>query len=104
MEEYIKTVFHGRTATLVATGNVDHAAFVQSAEAQFGGRQGSASNINASTYHGGEFKVYAESDTHFGLAFEGAAAGSAAEHASALARVLIGGIYFLFKRMKSKRL
>jgi len=91
MDEYLRTAFQNRSATLVATGNVDHAAFVQSAETQFGSRQVGASNNTASSYHGGEFKVYAESDTHFGLAFEGAATGSADEHASALARVLFGG-------------
>jgi len=90
--EFLNQSYNGRAATVIATGNFDHATLVKNIEEAFAGRQfGSSNTSTPSSYRGGEFKLFAETDTHIGLAFEGAARGSAEEHASALARLVLGG-------------
>lgn len=91
IEHYLKSI-SANGATLVATGNISHSELVRDAEGAFSQRAwGQGGKATPSKYEGGEFKLNADSETTVGLAFEGAAQGSAEEFSSALLRVILGG-------------
>eukprot|EP01117_Protostelium_nocturnum_P006860 TRINITY_DN2458_c0_g1_i1.p1 TRINITY_DN2458_c0_g1~~TRINITY_DN2458_c0_g1_i1.p1 ORF type:complete len:457 (+),score=144.92 TRINITY_DN2458_c0_g1_i1:165-1535(+) len=89
VSDFIKSQYNA--PVLVATGGVDHQSFVSAAEELFGKWTINTNRPEAAKYQGGEYKLPADIDTHFAVAFEGASIESKDYAALSVLRSILGG-------------
>jgi len=93
LQQFVLDNYTSDKITLVATGNVDHEAFVKIAQDRFGAMKASKSGKEEkpSQYFGGDVRVAADGDAYVALAFEGAGLGNKDAASFGTLQALLGG-------------
>jgi len=94
LTQYVMDNYTSDRFAVIASGNVEHEAFVKLVQSNFGsfkGKTGEKAKADKPEFIGGDVRIATEGDTHFAIAYEGAKVGDKDAYAFGTLQFLLGG-------------